>query len=327
MLGELLVSLLDRRFHLWIQTFAQGVADWPARYLSVLEVAEALAPETVATLRWAVDRGAQVRAGTAGVALFSFEPEVCLAQWGGVKAWLEATVSRWPESLDPCALPPAMARPRALVAPRDTGPKFPHAAVGYSAAGAACPWQAQPQLDSVVEVTCAAVWKAGASDELLSELFRALSDAAEQVPEVCAAWVSFDGDGGDPARLQALRAQLFPRHPLARYFEVERLGFPTLGVVAEEDFATLSEGLAQEARFLPVGRRPDVTVLVELRAALRQDPDGLCLHAGHLTGEVEELLLRTMETGHAVVLGGGSERLEAFVARAREQALPVLRRG
>ena len=327
LLGELLICLLDRRFHIWVQSFAEGAADWPARYLSVLEVAEALAPDTVAPVRWAVERGAQVRAGTGGVALFSFEAEVCLGQWEGVKPWVEATLARWPEDLDPCELPTAPARPRPIVAPHDDGPKYPQARVGYSPRGAACPWQARANLDSVVEVTCAAAWKAGASDAALAELFQALSAAREQLPEVCARWVSFDGDGGDAARFQALREQLFPQHPLAKYFGIERLEFPFLGLVAEADYAALSQRLAAEVPFLSLGNRPEVSVEQELRAALRQDPDGLCVPASLLTAEVETLLLRAMETGHAVALGGTSARLEAFVARAQTEArLPVLRR-
>jgi hypothetical protein len=328
MLGELLISLFDRRFHIWVQSFAEGAADWPARYRSVLEVAEALAPGTVAPVRWAVERGAQVRAGTGGVALFSFEAEVCLGQWEGVKPWLEATVARWPEDLDPCALAAATARPRRIEAPRAAGPKYPQARVGYSPRGTACPWQAQPNRDSVVEVTCAAAWKAGASDAALAELFQALGAAREQLPEVCAAWVSFDGDGGDAARFQALREQLFPRHPLAQYFGIERLEFPFLGLVAEVDFAALSQRLAEAAPFLWLGDRPAISVEQELLSALRQDPDGLCLHASHLTADVETLLLRTLETGHAVLLGGTSPRLEAFVSRAQTEArVPVHRRA
>lgn len=88
-------------------------------------------------LRWTAARGAAVRAGERGEALFSVVPLVWSPPWDRVPPWLYGLVERWPADLDPGALPAPGPWAREVVAPReDGGPRYPDCRVAFTDAAA-----------------------------------------------------------------------------------------------------------------------------------------------------------------------------------------------
>jgi hypothetical protein len=314
LLGELLVQLADARFHVWIQRFAEGPLDGPGLVARIAEAGRGIDSEVAELLLWTAGRGAAVRDGDRGEALFSVVPLVWTPAWPEVSVFARAVVERWPSNLDPSALG-APTSSRAVTEPDEQGRvRYPGCAVGFTPAGASCATRAR---GDPIATAAHALWRAGASDDELDAFFWETGDAGRQLPEVLARWVLFDGDGGDRGRFDALRREL---DPLA-----EALGVETTDgelVVRVEDVDAMESRLAS----LPAVRvrtSPGKHLSAGLRAALRAGPDVILVEAADIASDEDaRALLQVARTGHILVVGGASERLKAVIASGE---LTVLR--
>lgn len=300
-LGECLVSMLDRRFHIWVQGWCldRGV-DGPAVVAAIGEAGRALDGVASDLFRWTALRGAWARSGERPDALVSVVPEVWLGAWDRVKAFAEAISSRWPEDLDPFALPAAPPWTRA----GRSGPIRPD-------------WGATPSYESAVETASHALWAGGASEDELDAFFRESSGAAD-LPAVLARWVAVD-----PAEQERLRAAIHPRDPVAGLFGVEKLAFPSLLRVPASREAE-ARGAASHYRSVSLDPAPDRSFALVMRAALRRDPDLLVARAGDVGEADVDLLMTALETGHALLLIGDGPAVPALVERAKRNGTPIL---
>jgi hypothetical protein len=297
-LGECLISMLDRRFHIWVQGWCldRGV-DGPAAIAAIAEVARPLNPLVADLLRWTSLRGVWARTGERKEALVNVVPEVWLGAWDGVPAFMAALASRWPEDADPFALPaPApWSRPQR---PSSGSPRYP---------GVKPDWGKTPSPDSVIETACHALWAGGATEDDLDAFFFEMR--GELVP-VLARWV-----GSDPAELEALNAALHPPDPLAIALGVEKISFPLLAIrPIDREAEFLAAAAAYHHVVLDV--TPERSFAQAARSALRQDPDLIVARARDI-GETDALTLMTaLETGHAVLILGESPSVAALKERA-----------
>jgi hypothetical protein len=294
-LGECLFAMLDKRFHIWVQGWCldRGV-DGPAAVAAIAEAARPLDGVVADLLRWTSNRGVWARTGERPDALMTVVPEVWHGAWHRVKPFMEALAQRWPEDVDPFALPaPApWTRTAGTVPVRLTFP--------------------DPTPDGVVEATAHALWAGGASEDQLDEFYRGLGP---NLPEGLDRWVRFE-----PGELEALRAALHPPDPLAALAGVEKLAFPSLLVVPPEREAELLQAAAfyRHVELRPSPERPFGPAL---RSALRMDPDVLVAWARDVKAEDVDLLVTALETGHLVALLG---EVPGLAERAAGSGVPLL---
>lgn len=275
-LAECLFSMMDRRFHIWVQGWCldRGV-DGPAVVAAIAEMARPLDGVVADLLRWTSLRGVWARTGERKEALFNVVPEVWAGAWDRVAPFAQALSSRWPEDVDPFALPapPPWARPASFTKPR----------LAFTEAG------------SVMEATAYALWANGLSEDDLDAFFW---EGGENLHAAVTKRVDCDAE--------ALRALLHPPDPLAIALGVEKMKFPSLHVAAPEREAEILK--AAEVYNTRVLRPP---VVQAAKIALRSDPDLLVAWTRDLDPAALEILKTCLETGHAVLLFGAKGDIPA----------------
>lgn len=278
-LGECLVAMLDRRFHIWIQGWClEGSVDGPAVIAAVAEAARPLDGVVANLLRWTALRGAWARSGDRPEALFNVVPEVWLGAWDRVVPFMQALAARWPEDVDPFALaaPPAWMRPTGFVKPR----------LVFLDAG------------TVLEASAHALWAAGASEDDLDEFYR---EAGNDLTAAVTKRIDCDD--------AALHALLHPADSLATALGIAKIAFPSLHVVPPEregDILRAAEGWNH------VVLRPPLRETA--RAALRRDPDLLIGWTRDVLPEDLRLVTTILETGHAMLFFGTRDALAGVPA-------------
>jgi hypothetical protein len=304
--GELLVSLLDRRFHLWVQRASEETLDLAAALAAILEQARSIDPQTAELLRWIVERGRSARAGTPKDGLVSLVPEVALGAWEEIRAFHRRVVEHWPDGEDPFALPaPANFHRQTSADRRRVSLPIPREGDEGTA-------PLDPQ--ALVERLFFELWRAGADDDTLDAAFSELAWQRETFPEFLVRWA--DVDGGQPAgaELEALRARLFPATGLAAAFGVSELPFPGLGLVAadidrerfEEDAVHYVRAhlaiRAAHSEDASEGRPEHQDFASAFRAGLRRDPDVLIVSAGDVDEDGASLLAHALTLGMFVLI-------------------------
>lgn len=268
-LGECLFSMMDRRFHLWVQGWClDGPVDGPAVVAAVAEAARPLDDVVADLLRWTSLRGVWARTGERPDALFSVVPEVWLGAWDRVVPFVKALQARWPEDADPFALPapPPWTRSAAFTKPR----------LVFLDAG------------TVLESAAQALWAAGASEDVLDEFYR---EAGKDLADAVVRRVDCDA--------AALHELLNPRDPLADALGVPKIEFPSIHVVAPEREGEILR--AAEGWNHAVVRPP---FRDSARSAIRRDPDLMIAWTRDLLPGDADLVKTILETGHAMLFFG-----------------------
>lgn len=278
-LGECLFSMMDRRFHLWVQGWClHGPVDGPAAVAAIAEAARPLDGVVADLLRWTSQRGVWARTGERPDALFTVVPEVWHGAWDRVVPFTKALSSRWPEDADPFALPAPTPwkRPAAAGRPR----------LVFLDGG------------TVLESAAHALWAAGASEDDLDEFYReAGNDLAAAVTK------RVDCDAA------ALNALLHPADPLATALGVGKIEFPSVHVVAPE---REGEILRAAESWNHVVLRPPLKT--SARSALRRDPDLLIAWTRDVTPDDLEMITTILQTGHAMLFFGRRDALDGLPA-------------
>jgi len=143
--------------------------------------------------------------------------------------------------------------------------------------------------------------------------------------EVCARWVSFDGDGGDAARFQRIHEALYPPDPLLRFFP---------GVKEWSGLFLAPTRLSEQLQRAMPGptcvwlEQPAAELYEALRVAIRMDPDAIGVLRGDSLSTVDthlfELLIQIAQTGpRLLVLGMRDEVRQAFRLQAERLQCPV----
>ena len=280
-LGECLMAMRDRRFHIWVQGWClEGPVDGPAVIATVAEHAREVDGVVADLLRWTALRGVWARTGERKEALFSVVPEVWLGAWDRVVPFLHEVTSRWPEDVDPFTLPaPApWKRPTSKARPRVEFPSL--------------------TAEGILETTAHALWAAGASEDDLDDFFR---EAGKDLLAAVVARVKLE-----PAEVEVVRLALNPPDLLGQALGVGKIAYPSLHVAALEREAEL---LALAERYNHGVVRPPFAQ--GARLALRGDPDLVIGWTRDLLPGDVDILKTILQTGHAVLLFGTKDGLPA----------------
>jgi hypothetical protein len=320
-LDNLMACLAEDRLHIWDQSFCSGVYDGPRAIDAIAEAAREIDPLVADLLRWTA-RWPRTRA----IALVSVVPLVWETHFEAALGFLHGVAARWNEAVQPLELPapPPFVRPELAAAARPV--RFPSIAVGFTPLGAACEVQCperQLHREGVFRAAAWAMWRGGADDAALDDFFAEYFDSGADEVDVLARWITIDGDGGDPARREALRQALHPVPPLARWLDIADL--PPRFMVRADDSA-LEHVRSLIADFYAVELPAGEPALPAMRAALRQDPDVLLAHAGSLTGEVGEGLALAVQTGVSLVVVGSSPAADQLADAVAEGGAGVFDR-
>lgn len=278
-LGECLFSMMDRRFHLWVQGWClDGPVDGPAVIAAIAEVTRPLDGVIADLLRWTAQRGVWARTGERPDALFTVVPEVWHGAWDRVVPYMKAVQSRWPEDLDPFALPapPAWSRSTSFRKPR----------LVFLDAG------------TVLESTAHALWASGASEDELDDFYR---DAGSDLTQAVVRRIDCDA--------AALHALMHPVDPLAKALGIEKIAFPSLHVVPTDREGEILR--AAESWNHVVVRAPFKD---GARSALRRDPDLIVAWTRDLEPGDVEMVRTILETGHAMLFFGTRDALAGIPA-------------
>lgn len=221
-----------------------------------------------------------------------------------------AAAARWSEAEDPFALPPPMWEPpRAPLAPQEGPVRYPSVAVGLSERGAHLPVRMEDfgtfDYNNVVGAVARGLWRGGVPPEEIERFLREANADRPHLGEVCARWISFDGDGGDPERFKRIHDRLYPPDPLFFLFpEVKE--WWGLFLVPATFIERVREAMPGQG-YMPL-EHPVAELAQALRAALRWDPDALGVLRGETLSafdtEVLDLLLNASLTGHRVIVFG-----------------------
>jgi hypothetical protein len=309
-LGELLVNMFDRSFHLWAQAWCLDASCRGPEVISVIaEEGRTLDPVVAELLRWTARWGLWARTGERGQGLVSVIPEVWLGAWDQVEAFRKDLVSRWPEGLDPFGAPAPKRWQRTPVPRAASAPWFPQVLLDPGDS---------PTPESIVESAAHALWRAGAAEDDLDVFFAEASQSGDAVLDVLAQWVPLDA-----AKRTALKAELFPPDALAGLFAVRELKSPFLGLVSKDREDELVDALA--GRNCPWLDQGPVAAVEQVLAALREDPDVIILPAAMLDPGAGTMLERALQSGHGVVVVGTGPAVDAMAARAEALGIPLLR--
>ncbi|HZE95694.1 MAG TPA: hypothetical protein VE981_01590 [Planctomycetota bacterium] len=273
-LSECLTAMLDRRFHIWVQGWClEGPVDGPAVVAGVAEATRPLDGVVADLFRWTSLRGVWARTGERPEALFNVVPEVWLGAWDRVVPYMRAVAARWPEDVDPFALP--------APAPWTRSASFVKPSLVFLDPG------------TVVESAAHALWAAGASEDDLDEFYREVGgDAVDAVAR------RIDCDAA------ALRALLNPPDPLAIALGIAKVLCPSLHVVPpERERGILRAAETWNAAVL----RPPFRDAA--RSALRRDPDLIIGWTRDLAPGDLDLVKTILETGHAMLFFGTRDAL------------------
>ena len=283
-LGECLFSMKDRRFHIWVQGWClEGPVDGPAVVAAIAEAARPVDGVVADLLRWTANRGVWARTGERKEALFNVVPEVWLGAWERVVPFVHAVASCWPEDVDPFALPapPPWTRPTSQKKIRMEFPSL--------------------TPDGILESAAHALWAGGASEDDLDEFFR---EAGQDLLAAVVKRIQLDAK-----EVEAVKLALNPPDVLALALGLEKLKFPSLLLVKPEREAEI---LALAERYNHAVVRPPFAQ--GARSALRMDPDLVIGWSRDVAAGDVDILMTTLETGHAVLLFGRHAELEARAA-------------
>jgi hypothetical protein len=241
-----------------------------------------------------------------------------------------AAAARWDASVDPFALPPPeWEPPRALLAPTEGPVRYPGVAVGLTPRGAPLEVRMEDfdtfDFSSVVGAVTRGLWRAGVAEEELERFLEEAHAGRTHLGEVCARWVSFDGDGGDAARFQRIHEALYPPDPLLRFFP---------GVKEWSGLFLAPTRLSEQLQRAMPGptcvwlEQPAAELYEALRVAIRMDPDAIGVLRGDSLSTVDthlfELLIQIAQTGpRLLVLGMRDEVRQAFRLQAERLQCPV----
>lgn len=291
-LDNLLASLFDFRLHIWDQSFAQGAYDGPRTVAAIAHMSRSVDPVIADLLLWTVE---WVR--TRGVPMTVVVPELWALRANEARRFLIEVAERWPENLDPASVidPPAYRRPERR-----------EVAMGFTAQGAHCAEQCalegQPR-DDLFRTVALALWKAGATDEELETFFVTWCSGSVDEVEVLCRYVSFDGDGGDPARKTAVQKLIKPEHPLTTWLGEEP---PSYGVLLVD---TLEEVETRLGDWFGV-RIEGLSLTEGLKRALRSDPDVMLIDGSRVDAQSIESIAMASLTGHLVFISGRATGME-----------------
>lgn len=221
-----------------------------------------------------------------------------------------AAAARWNEAEDPFSLPPPVWEPpRAPLAPQEGPVRYPSVAVGLSERGAQLPVRMEDfgtfDFNTVVGAVARGLWRGGVPPEEIERFLGEAGAERRHLGEVCARWISFDGDGGDPARFKRIHDMLYPPDPLYFLFpEVKE--WSGLFLLPARFIERVREAMPDRG-YMPL-EQPVAELTQALRAALRWDPDAIGVLKGETLSafdtEVFDLLLTSAQTGHRVVVFG-----------------------
>jgi hypothetical protein len=231
-----------------------------------------------------------------------------------------AVAARWDAEADPFTLVPQWDPPRPVLAPTEGPVRYPGVAVGLTERGAHLDVRMEDfdtfDFLNIRGAVVRGLWRAGATDEELARFLLEADEDRKHLAEVCARWISFDGDGGDASRFQRIQDALYPPDPLVPWFPEVKDWHGLFSMPKD-----LIEPVQQRMKGTNyrVLEQPAAELLEALRAALRWDPDAV----GVLQGEslsaadvnVLEFLVNAALTGHRMIVFGLSD--------AAKQALQV----
>jgi hypothetical protein len=278
-LGECLMAMRDRRFHIWVQGWClEGPVDGPAVIAAIAETARSIDGVVADLLRWTSNRGVWARTGERPEALFNVVPEVWLGAWERVVPFIHAVASCWPEDVDPFALPapPPWTRPTSQKKIRMEFPSL--------------------TAEGILESAAHALWAGGASEDDLDAFFR---EAGQDLLASVVKRIQLEAK-----EVEAIKLALNPPDVLALALGLEKLKFPSLMLVKPEREAEI---LALAERYNHVVVRPPFAQ--EARRALRRDPDLIIGWTRDLEAGDVEMVRTILETGHAVLLFGSRDAL------------------
>lgn len=233
-----------------------------------------------------------------------------------------AVAARWDAEADPFTLTHQWDSPRTSLAPVDGPVRYPSVAVGLTERGANLEVRMEgfDTFDylSITGSVTRGLWRAGAQAEELERFLREADADRKHLGEVCARWISFDGDGGDATRFQHIRDTLYPPDPLLAWFpEVKDWhGLFSLPKDFIERVRLKMKDVNQRELDQPAAELRDA-----LRSALRWDPDAISVLRGEslspADGDVFQLLVEAGLTGHRIIVFGLSDAArQAFQAQA-----------
>jgi hypothetical protein len=318
-LSNLLGSMYEKKLHIWVQGWCDGSRpDGPAAVSQLAEAGRRLNPLVADLIRWTGFRGVSRRGG-----LVTVVPEVWYGTWNDVvPEFLTALVERWPEGVDPIALPQPPPWSRAEIAPASAGPRYPQVRLGLTGAGVDGVPEVAPNRE--IDAACFALWRVGASDQELDDFFHEVRESGrdQSLHRVLARWIPIDGRPADDAALERLRARLYPRHPLEIEAGAEKLEWPTLVLLAADRLEPVAAALDDPGtiRIMPTA---EISFEKCVGAALRQDPDILLVDARDLPESGVEILVRSLLTGHVVAVCGTSSAVESLRAKAAAAGVPT----
>ncbi|MDY7229589.1 hypothetical protein [Hyalangium rubrum] len=238
-----------------------------------------------------------------------------------------AVAARWDADADPFQLTPQWDPPRPTLAPVEGPVRYPGVAVGLTERGAHLDVRMENfdtfDFLNVQGAVVRGLWRAGATDAELERFLRETDDDRKHVGEVCARWVSFDGDGGDAARFQRIRDVLYPPDPFLSWFP-EVKGWHGLFSLPKDFIERVEKGL-KGTNYHRL-EQPAAELRDAVRAALRWDPDAIGVLQGETLSpadaDVLELLVNAALTGHRVIVFGLSDAarqaLQAQASRFQE---------
>lgn len=223
-----------------------------------------------------------------------------------------AVAARWDAAADPFNLAPLWDSPRPVLAPTKGPVRYPGVAVGLTERGAHLDIRME-KFDTfdflmVRGAVVRGLWRAGVAQEELDRFLREADEDRNNLGEVCARWISFDGDGGDPARFQRIRDALYPPDPMLAWFPGVKQWYGLFSMPKDliEQVQQRMKDTNYQVLAQPIAELPEA-----LRAALRWDPDAIGVLQGEsispADGNVFELLLNAALTGHRVIIFGLSD--------------------
>lgn len=148
-------------------------------------------------------------------------------------------------------------------------------------------------------------------DDAIARCLTELLEAKRNLPHLAATWISFDGDGGDLARFEAVSAVLYPPHPIEALRGHPLEPWPGLIRVDAERFDALAVAL-EPSRFVACAATAASSAADAVRAALRRDPDGVIVRPAELVTEDDvHLVIRGCLMGIVFIVCGSTPLLEA----------------
>lgn len=268
-LDNLLACVFDFRLHIWDQGFRGAGYDGPSVIAGVAEVARPSHPIVADLLRWTA-RWVTTR----GVPMSSVVPELWVSFATEARRCLIDVAERW-SGVVPREEPATWSR----VAPSPV-------AVDVTSLGTT--------RDDIFRGVLKALWLAGATDDTLDAFFHDYFERDAVEVDVICRFVSLEGDKA------ALQLLIRPPDLLAANFGLDVLSYPSLLRV---DSIERVKGKLGDRHALQL---PGPDLLVNMRSALRQDPEIIVFDATLLKDADFKLFVTAVETGHVLLAIGDS---------------------